>query len=101
MDRNIKISDDSKNKLFVIASGGLCNRLKPILSGMRVAAESGRELQIHWNEHLSMSALEYGIHPEIAPESKKTAKFPADWRDLFQFDIARCKEKNCVGKVIT
>lgn len=96
------MSRASESKLFILASGGLCNRLKPILSGMRVAAESGRELYIHWNEQLSMSELELALHSDVVSESGRiAAKFPGDWKDFFEFDIHRCDVRNCSGRVLT
>lgn len=96
------MSDGSKSKLFILAGGGLCNRLKSVLSGMRVAAESRRELYLYWNEHLTMSPLEFALHPENAPNpGKPAAKFPGDWRDFFEFDLPRCGDQNCSGEVIT
>jgi hypothetical protein len=66
-------------RLTVWASGGLCNRLKPILSGLDIARRTGRRLRVYWDERL----VEY-------PESLSTPIeyiWPGSFSDLFATDI--------------
>ena len=60
-------------RLIVIANSGLCNRLKPILSGARIAHATRRKLAVHWNNELLMQ-------PEDTP---LRLAWPGTWNDLF------------------
>jgi hypothetical protein len=90
-----------RGNLIVLTGSGLGNRLKPILSGMRLAESSHRGFYIHWNQVQSISPLEdrQGRLPAY-PSEKKPIPFEGDWAELFGYDLPRSYHRMCVGKEI-
>jgi len=84
--------------LIILTCSGLANRLKPILSGIRLAHISHRNLYIHWNTAQTISPLEdkEPQAPKYESESR-TIPFDGDWCDFFRYDIQRSHHEMCTG----
>lgn len=67
-----------ERKLIAIVHGGLCNRLKTIVSAHRIAEETGRTLQVFWSPKFAWN-----------PDGTDTRlPWPGGWKDLFASTIA-------------
>lgn len=91
----------NRSKLIVLTGSGLCNRLKPILAGLRIADQSGRDFYMHWNDSQAISPIEdrnpyQPAHPTIS----KNVPFDGDWSDFFKYDIPRSNHAMCHGRDI-
>ena len=64
-------------RLIIIVHGGLCNRLKPILSGMRIAKAMNRKLSVCWQPVL---------HTQPSDETV-ILQWPGTWNDLFSHSL--------------
>ena len=61
------------NALIAVANGGLCNRLKTVVSAHRIASETGRTLYVYWNRQLAWDA----------DGTRLFLPWPGGWHDLF------------------
>jgi hypothetical protein len=91
----------SRGNLVVLTSGGLANRLKPVVSGMRIAHASRRGFYMHWNTSQGVSTWEER-NPRASPHDSENRPipFPGDWSDFFHFPVARSFHSMCVGRAI-
>jgi hypothetical protein len=70
--------------LVALANGGLCNRLKLIVSAHRLAHETGRTLHLCWNPHLAWNA----------DGNNHFLPWPGGWQDLFATPLREVAEKD-------
>jgi hypothetical protein len=91
----------SPGNLVVLTGSGLANRLKPVLSGMRIAYASHRGFYMHWNTNQRVSTWEDRNPREPGPVlESRTIPFPGDWSDFFRYPVARSYHRMCVGRTI-
>lgn len=71
-----------RNKLTLVAIGGLANRMRAILSGIKLAQDTGNEMEIVWGMN-----SECRCHPSILFDLEKFENIRFIIPDIFRFNL--------------